>query len=235
MKDYNEVFDIISKERKDLFAKLKEKKELQQQEYEEIKKFSELTKSKYKEYYDNINNEIKNINDVMIQYQDDLLLGGFIDIQKFANDVSSLMSKNTNYEWEILAIAFTYKKRQKGVFGLQLINTDANIICIAKKDIFSKDLTDIIFKQKDWLNNNNAMLAFLEHVKRGDVILLHIVEAENDKEKLLNLFESGFNGDFDRYLLRFDLAYNDKNPVNKYPFLQDYLDNYVLNKLLDKK
>ncbi len=235
MKDYAEVFDIISKERKDLFAKLKEKKDLQQREYEEIRNFSEITKAKYKEYYDRINEDISNINSSMIQYQDDLLIGGFIDIQKFANDVSSLMSRKTNFEWEILAIAFTYKKRQKGVFGLQLINTDANIIAVAKKDIFSKDLTDIIFKQKDWLNNNSAMMAFLEHVKRGDVILLHIVEKENDKEKLLNLFESGFNGDFDRYLLRFDLAYNDKNPVNRYPFLQEYLDEYVLSKLVDKK
>lgn len=235
MKDYTEVFDIISKERKDLFAKLKEKKDLQQQEYEEIKKFSEETKAKYQGLYEKINEDITNINASMTNYQDDLIIGGFIDIQKFANDISSLMSKNTNFEWEILAIAFTYKKRQKGVFGLQLINTDANIIAVAKKDIFSKDLTDIIFKQKDWLNNNSAMMAFLEHVKKGDVVLLHIVEKENDKEKLLNLFESGFNGDFDRYLLRFDLAYNDKNPVNKYPFLQDYLDEYVLTKLLDRK
>ncbi len=235
MKDFTEVFDIISKERQDLFAKLKEKKDLQQQEYEEIKNFSELTKEKYKQYYDSINKEIDEINNVMVKYQDDLIVGGFIDIQKFANEISSLMSRNTNYEWEILAIAFTYKKRQKGVFGLQLINTEANIICVAKKDIFSKELTEIIFKQKDWLNNNSAMLAFLEHVKRGDVILLHIVEAENDKEKLLNLFESGFNGDFDRYLLRFDLSYNDKNPVNKYPFLQKYLDDYVLSKLLKNK
>ena len=218
-----------------MFAKLKEKKDLQQQEYEEIKNFSELTKEKYKQYYDSINKEIDEINNVMVQYQDDLIVGGFIDIQKFANEISSLMSRNTNYEWEILAIAFTYKKRQKGVFGLQLINTEANIICVAKKDIFSKELTEIIFKQKDWLNNNSAMLAFLEHVKRGDVILLHIVEAENDKEKLLNLFESGFNGDFDRYLLRFDLSYNDKNPVNKYPFLQKYLDDYVLSKLLKNR
>ena len=235
MKDYAEVFDIISKERKDLFAKLKEKKELQQQEYEEIKNFSEATKQKYKQFYDVINEDINSINTIMSRYQDDLIIGGFIDIQKFANDISSLMSRKTNYEWEILAIAFTYKKRQKGVFGLQLINTDANIICVAKKDVFSKELTDIIFKQKDWLSNNHAMLAFLEHVKRGDVVLLHIVEAENDKEKLLNLFESGFNGDFDRYLLRFDLAYNDKNPVNKYPFLQEYLDEYVFNKLVAKK
>jgi len=80
-----------------------------------------------------------------------------------------------------------------------------------------------------------AMMSFMEYVKKGDVVLLHIVEKENDKGKLLNLFESGFNGDFHRYLLRFDLAYNDKNPTNKYPFLQDYLDDYVLKKLLDRK
>ena len=99
MKDFAEVFDIISKERKDLFAKLKEKKDLQQQEYEEIKNFSERTKAKYKEFYDKINADIDGINSAMLQYQDDLLIGGFIDIQKFANDISSLMSKNTNYEW----------------------------------------------------------------------------------------------------------------------------------------
>jgi len=235
LKDYTEVFDIISKERKDLFAKLKNKKDLQQQEYEEIKNFSEATKAKYQTFYDNINKDINDINAVMTQYQDDLIVGGFVDIQEFANEVCSLMSKNTRFEWEIIAIAFTYKKRQKGVFGLQLINTDANIILVAKKDIFPKELTDIIFKQKDWLNNNMAMMSFMEYVKKGDVVLLHIVEKENDKEKLLNLFESGFNGDFDRYLLRFDLAYNDKNPTNKYPFLQDYLDDYVLKKLLDRK
>ena len=235
MKDFNEVFDIIVKERKDLFAKLKEKKDLQQQEYEEIKRFSETTKEKYKVFYDNINKDISDINKLLTQYQDDLIVGGFVEIQSFTNDVCSLMSKNTGYEWEILAIAFTYKKRQKGVFGLQLINTDANIIAVAKKDIFSKELTDVIFKQKDWLNNNGAMLAFMEHVKKGDVVLLHIVEKENDKQKVFNLFESGFNGDFDRYLLRYDLAFNEKNPAVKYPFLQEYLDQYVLNKLLDRK
>ena len=65
MKDYAEVFDIISKERKDLFAKLKEKKELQQQEYEEIKNFSEATKQKYKQFYDVINEDINSINTIM--------------------------------------------------------------------------------------------------------------------------------------------------------------------------
>lgn len=235
MADYNEIFDILKKERQDLFAKLKEKKNLQQQEYEEIKNFSEKTKERYSQYYDAINNEIGNLNANMSKYQDELFVGGFIDIQKFTNEVCTLLSQRTSFEWEILAIAFTYKKRKKGVFGLQLIDTDANIIAVAKKDVFSEDLTRAIFGQKDWLNNNQAMMAFLEHVKRGDIVLLHIVERENDKEKLLNLFESGFNGDFDRYLLRFDLYYNDKNPTNKYPFLQDYLDSYVFEKLFNKK
>lgn len=235
MADYNEIFDILFKERQDLFAKLKEKKNLQQQEYEEIKAFSEKTKERYSQYYESLNSEIAGISSNMAKYQDTLFVGGLIDIQKFANDICTLMSQKTRYEWEILAIAFTYKKRKKGVFGLQLINTDANIIAVAKKDIFSEELTKAIFGQKDWLNNNQAMMAFLEHVKRGDVVLLHIVEKENDKEKMLNLFESGFNGDFDRYLLRFDLNYNDKNPTNKYPFLQEYLDNYVLNKLTGGK
>lgn len=235
MANYNDIFEILKKERQDLFAKLKEKKNLQQQEYEEIKHFSEKTKERYSQYYDAINNEIGILNSNMSKYQDSLFVGGFIDIQKFTNDICTLLSQKTNFEWEILAIAFTYKKRQKGVFGLQLIDTDANIIAVAKKDVFSDDLTRAIFGQKDWLNNNQAMMAFLEHVKRGDIVLLHIVEKENDREKLLNLFESGFNGDFDRYLLRFDLCYNDKNPVNKYPFLQEYLDDYVFEKLNNKK
>ena len=235
MKDCTKVYEEIKAQRFEVQRHLKEKRKLMQQEYEEIRDFSEITKQKYARYYAEINQEIKKLNDGLTDYQDELMVAGFIEIEKFANDACHLLSKYTNFEWEIVAIAFQYKKRQKGDFGLQLINTDANIVGVAKKDVFSKELIKAIFGKKDWLSNNQEMMAFMEHVQKGDIVLLHIVEKENDDEKFLNLFESGFNGDFDKHLLRFDLHYNEKNPATKYPFLQTYLDEYVFTALAKKE
>ena len=231
MANINEIFSNISHSRGQINALLKQKKFFVQAEYEELKLEAERIKQKYINLNHEVNHDIELIGQKLQMYQDDLFSGGFISIQQFASDIAEILTKNTARLWEIVAVAFTYKKRVKQVSGLVLTPTDANIIAVAKKGAFSRELTNLIFYDKNWLNNNQAMLGFMEMVKRGDIVLLHIVEQDNKTEQVLNLFESGFNGDFDKYLLRFELEYNDKNPAHKYPVLYEYLDNYVYTEL----
>jgi len=225
----NQVLENIKKNRDRIAEIVKVKHNLQQEEYEQLRVFSEQLKLKYALKNKALNEEIVSISDNLKSYQDELMLKGFINIEKLANDVTYLLNANTSFEWEILALAIKYKKRKKGNFGLMLIDTKANLIAVAKKNILSQDLMQIIYKQDDWLSKNSAIIAFMELLEKGDIVLLHIVEDENDKQKELNLLESGFNSDFDKYLLRYALEYNEKNPTYKYKFLQGYLDNYIFS------
>ena len=227
MANINEIFSNITKSREQVKDLLRQKKYFGQAEYEELKAEAERIKQKYVNLNKEVNHDIQVLGQRLQVYQDDLFSGGFITIQQFASDIAEVLTKDTGRLWEIVAVAFSYKKRVKQISGLVLTPTDANIIAVAKKGAFSKELTNLIFYDKHWLENNQAMFGFMEMVKKGDIVLLHIVEQENKTEQVLNLFESEFNGDFDKYLLRFELEHNDKNPVHKYPILYEYLDNYV--------
>lgn len=230
-----EIFRELNTSRETLKDLLKQKKYFAQSEYEEMRAEAERIKQKYANLNDELKHDIQEIGRKNQSLLSPLYNGGFIDIEKFANEVSGLLSSFTLKSWEIIAIAFSYKKRVKTSNGLSLVPTEANIIGIAKVGAFSNELTEIIFGDKNWLGNNQAMMGFMEMLNKGDIVLLHIVEQENKTEKMLNLFESGFNGDFDKYLLRFELEYNEKNPIHKYPILMEYMDNYVYTNLTSNK
>lgn len=235
MVNIEEVFVEINKKRTNINELLKQKKMFAQSEYEEMRAEAERIKSKYAKLTSEVNQDIANLGRDIQGYSDALYKGAFISIQDFANGVAQVLSDATLKPWEIVAIAFSYKKRVRDEGGLKLVPTDANIIAVVKSGAFSKDLTDMIFVDKDWLLNNRAMMGFLDMINRGDIVLLHIVENENRAEKILNLFESGFNSDFDKHLLRFELEYNEKNPVHKYPALVGFMDRYIYSQLSKKK
>ena len=235
MMNIEEVFLEISKSRDGINELLKQKKMFAQSEYEEMRAEAERIKNKYAKLNDEVNQDISNLGKSIQNYSDVLYKGAFISIQEFANDVAQILSSTTQKPWEIVAIAFSYKKRVRDEKGLKLVPTDANIIAVTKSGAFSQNLMDMIFKDKNWLSNNQAMVGFLDMINKGDIVLLHIVENENRAEKILNLFESGFNGDFDKHLLRFELEYNEKNPVHKYPALVGYMDRYIYSQLTKKK
>jgi len=228
------VFEKMKTIRKQINDLTKQKQLFAQKEYEELQEEAKRIKQKYLQLNDEVNADIKYLNEQYSQFQDELFLGGFIDIGKFANDVANLLSASTGVVWEINAIAFNYKKRTRKEGKFELVPTDANLVAVAKKDAFSQELLQYIFSTKNWLNNNQALMGFMELVKRGDIVLLHIVEQDNKTEKTFNLFEYGFNSDFDKYLLRFETEYNDKNPIHRFPQLNDYLDKYIMEQLSKK-
>lgn len=233
--EIDEIFNELQSSRANLRDLLKQKKYFAQSEYEELRAEAERIKQKYANLNEELRRDIIELGQKNQRLLSPLYNGGFISIEQFANEVSNILSSSTMKSWEIVAIAFTYKKRVKTESGLSLVPTEANIIGVAKVGAFSNELTEIIFGDKNWLGNNQAMLGFIEMINKGDIILLHIVEQENRAEKMLNLFESGFNGDFDKYLLRFELDYNEKNPIHKYPILMEYMDKYVYQNLTKKK
>ncbi len=235
MMNLEEVFIEINKNRDGVNDLLKQKKMFAQSEYEEMRTEAERIKNKYAKLNDEVNQDISVLGKKNQNYSDVLYKGGFISIQDFANGVAQTLSNSTQKPWEIVAIAFSYKKRVRDAGGLKLVPTDANIIAVTRSGAFGKELTDMIFRDKNWLNNNQAMVGFLDMINKGEIVLLHIVENENKAEKILNLFESGFNSDFDKHLLRFELEYNEKNPVHKYPALVGFMDRYIYTQLSKKR